>query len=255
MTIQRSPHDKVNPYVMLNKGLLQDPDLSWAAKGLLSYLISLPNDWRVQVSHLSKIYGGKGGGEKAIYALLKELIEAGYCEKVQLKNESGYHSGVDYHITEFKKCLGHSPQGDAAQGVLLEGVLLEVGTTNKEVLQKNKTTTTNEQSSSFLTSEEKKQEPSRNSSFEEKIKSFFAKIIQEHKLPWKIRDCIIYSLSNQYPKEYLSDQIDYMWNQQKKSIKDSRNMNKKNPKKNIDDPETYLKMSCQMNWASSEHSK
>ena len=139
MTIQRSPHDKVNPYVMLNKELLQDPDLSWAAKGLLSYLLSLPNDWKIQVSHLSKIYGGKGGGEKAIYSLLHELIDVGYCERVRIQNEKGHFISTDYHITEFKKSLPLSSQRDAVEGDAFERDVVEGDTTNTQCIQNNKT--------------------------------------------------------------------------------------------------------------------
>src|ERR1700691_4630637 len=105
MTIQRTPHDPENPFVMINKKCLQDKDLSWDARGLLAYLLSLPNDWKIHVSHLVKQYPKKGGGEKAIHRMLNELIEAGYCERIQVKDETGLFGGTDYHITEFKKSL------------------------------------------------------------------------------------------------------------------------------------------------------
>jgi hypothetical protein len=105
MTIRRSPHDKENPYVVINKNCLQDHSISWEARGLLSYLLSLPNDWEVHVSHLSKLYKKKGGGRDAILSMLNELIECGYCERVQTKKDNGEFSKLEYHITEFKKSL------------------------------------------------------------------------------------------------------------------------------------------------------
>lgn len=116
MSIVRVDHNKNNPYVILNKKALEDPSLSWSAKGLWAYLMSRPDDWTVSVSHLSKIYDERGGGEKAIYAFLNELIEKGYCTRKQLKKEHGEFSKVEYIITEFKNKVPHSLQGDAVKG-------------------------------------------------------------------------------------------------------------------------------------------
>lgn len=110
MSIVRISHNRENPYVMLNKKALEDPKLSWAAKGLWAYLMSRPDDWNVSVSHLSKIYSGKGGGEKAIWSLLKELIENGYCTRTQNKLADGSFGKVIYVIMEFKISLPHSSE-------------------------------------------------------------------------------------------------------------------------------------------------
>jgi len=40
-------------YVMLDKGFLNDTRLSWKAKGLLAYMLSLPNDWSFCISNLA----------------------------------------------------------------------------------------------------------------------------------------------------------------------------------------------------------
>lgn len=105
MSIIRIQHDKEKPYVMLNKASLQDPLLSWEAKGLWSYLLSLPDNWQVSVSHLSKLYCGdnkRGGGEKAIYSIISELISNGYMY-VDQKKEKGKFSKVDYTVFESKQ--------------------------------------------------------------------------------------------------------------------------------------------------------
>jgi len=105
MSIIRISHDKNNPYVMLNKNPLEDNSLSWAAKGLWAYLMSRPDNWNVSVSHLSTIYHGKGGGEKAIYSLLNELIEAGYCERNQGHTEGKRLEPIA--LASFCEQLGH----------------------------------------------------------------------------------------------------------------------------------------------------
>lgn len=105
MSIVRVCHNKNNPYVMLCKSVLEDKELSWGAKGLWAYLMSRPDDWKVSVAHLSTIYDGYGGGEDAIYKLLKEMIKVGYCERIQ--SNDGAFGQVDYEISEFKKSLPH----------------------------------------------------------------------------------------------------------------------------------------------------
>lgn len=102
MSIIRTEHNKNNPYVILNKTALEDEKLSWAAKGLWSYLMSRPDNWNVSVAHLSSIYKDYGGGEKAIYSLLNELIENGYCQRKQDRSEGGKFNSFEYIISEFK---------------------------------------------------------------------------------------------------------------------------------------------------------
>ena len=43
---------KENPFVTIDKTCLKDDRLSWKAKGLLCYLLSLPDDWDIYVSEL-----------------------------------------------------------------------------------------------------------------------------------------------------------------------------------------------------------
>ena len=95
MPIIRKSHEKSNSYVMINKKALEDENLSWGAKGLLAYLISRPDEWNISVSHLSSVFTGKGGGEKAIHTLIKELISCGYCARnLLLKKKEEQQQGV-----------------------------------------------------------------------------------------------------------------------------------------------------------------
>ena len=137
MSSIRTQHDKNNPYVMLNKGALEDSNLSWAAKGLWAYLLGRPDNWHVSVAHLSKLYDGRGGGEKAIYTLLNELIDNGYCERKQEKGKDGQWQSTEYVVHELKECLPHPLQRDAVEPDAVKG-----GTTNKGVLISNEKTTT-----------------------------------------------------------------------------------------------------------------
>lgn len=105
MSVVRIQHDKDKPYVMLNKASIQDVNLSWRARGLLAYLISLPDDWKISVSHLKNVYQGnrKGNSRDSIYDILKELEECGYLKKEQEQKTGGLFGKVNYVVFESKQ--------------------------------------------------------------------------------------------------------------------------------------------------------
>ena len=75
-----------NRYATMDKRFLEDDRLSFKAKGILAYLLSKPNNWKVVVWDLVKHCKD---GKSAVYAGLKELREAGYYEKKPIRNEEG----------------------------------------------------------------------------------------------------------------------------------------------------------------------
>ena len=94
--IVRVQKNKENPYVMINKSCLNDTNLSWAAKGLHSYLLSLPDDWEIYVDELIK---HTSAGRDHTYRVVNELLEHGYMEKVQYRCE-GKILGLNYTVFE-----------------------------------------------------------------------------------------------------------------------------------------------------------
>ncbi len=95
--IIRVQKDKNNPYVIINKGFLNNKKMSWKAKGMLSYLLSLPDDWRINVSDL---VNRSKDGEKATYSTIKELVENGYISKDQGREAGGAFGQVNYTVYE-----------------------------------------------------------------------------------------------------------------------------------------------------------
>ena len=71
-------------FVMMDKTFLEDDRLSYKAKGLLAYLLSKPDDWKVIDGNL---VNSSKDGKASVYAGLKELKECGYYEKVPVRNE------------------------------------------------------------------------------------------------------------------------------------------------------------------------
>ena len=75
-----------NNFVMIDKGFAENPNLSYKAKGIMVYLLSKPDDWKVIVKDL--VNHGKDG-KTAVYSGLKELSEQGYYRKVPVKDKRG----------------------------------------------------------------------------------------------------------------------------------------------------------------------
>lgn len=90
MSIIRAPRPEANFY-MLNKSISEDGRLSWAARGLLVFLLGKPDHWAVSVTHLRNetAKSSKPTGRDGVYGLLQELIAAGYVERRQDRGESG----------------------------------------------------------------------------------------------------------------------------------------------------------------------
>lgn len=105
MPILRGQKDKNNPYVMINKKALCDPKLSAKAKGIHSYLMTLPDDWKMYTKELTKHFTD---GRDGIAAGLQELEKAGYLLKKRIKTTTGKFDGFQYTILEYKGLCGNS---------------------------------------------------------------------------------------------------------------------------------------------------
>jgi hypothetical protein len=80
--VQKLPRN----FVMLDKGFLENPNLSWKAKGILAYLLSKPDNWKVIIGDIVKY---STDGKSSIYSGLAELKEHGYYVKTAVRSEDG----------------------------------------------------------------------------------------------------------------------------------------------------------------------
>ncbi len=85
------------PFVQIDKRALQDKSLSWKAKGLLAYLLSLPDNWRVYVDELKN---HSTDGRESTRTAVNQLMKSGYLKRSQLINDKGQFEGYDYAIFE-----------------------------------------------------------------------------------------------------------------------------------------------------------
>ena len=110
-TIIRAP--RRHRFVIMDQRAVEDDRLSWAARGLLCYLLSRPDDWKVMVNDLRK----RGNlGRDGIYRLLRELRTVGYARFLRLRDKHGRIRGGIYIIRE----IADSPDPELPDTVLPE---------------------------------------------------------------------------------------------------------------------------------------
>jgi hypothetical protein len=93
----RVQKNKENPYVMLNKSFLIDSNLSAKSKGILAYIFTLPDDWKIYLDELAKHFKD---GVKSVTSGINELITNGYIERTPLRDEKGKFKGYMYDVYE-----------------------------------------------------------------------------------------------------------------------------------------------------------
>lgn len=90
---------------------VEDPRLSWRAKGLHTYLISRPPEWKIRYKDLE---GRSTDGKTALASAIKELQDAGYLKIDKLQDKNGRFTGSKWTITESASGLpiDNSPHPD-----------------------------------------------------------------------------------------------------------------------------------------------
>ena len=73
---------KENPFIMLDKTCINDDRLSWSAKGLHTYLLSLPDNW---VIYVSELVNHTSAGRDHTYTVIRELIKFGYMQRFEYR--------------------------------------------------------------------------------------------------------------------------------------------------------------------------
>lgn len=84
------------PFAIVCKRILDDPRLSWRAKGIVAYLIGKPDGWKLRVSDLVK-HGTDG--KHAIRAALNELRDYGYAQFTRHR-QGGVISEGEWEISD-----------------------------------------------------------------------------------------------------------------------------------------------------------
>ena len=90
--------EKTRDYTVMSNHHLRNARLSLKSKGLLSMMLSLPEDWNYTTRGLAKICKE---GTDSIGSALKELERAGYIVRNRLRDSKGKIVDVEYaHILD-----------------------------------------------------------------------------------------------------------------------------------------------------------
>lgn len=90
-------HKKTKNFLILDKTCLQDERLSWGAKGLHAYLMSMPDNWNAEVEDLKM---KSTNGRDAVRKRLNMLEKYGYISKEPIRDEKGRYLGLGYVVYE-----------------------------------------------------------------------------------------------------------------------------------------------------------
>lgn len=85
-------------YGVVTNQILNDPEMSFRAKGLFAFLQSKPDDWKFSIERISK---QTKEGKSAIREAIKELEKKGYLARTAVKNKKGKWNGYDYLLSDY----------------------------------------------------------------------------------------------------------------------------------------------------------
>lgn len=92
-TIQKGTYE--SDFTVFGNATLQDSTLSWKARGLLVYLLSMPHDWKVYVTEIAN---HSTDGVSATRTGINELIEAGYITRERIHGKDGRIESWNYYV-------------------------------------------------------------------------------------------------------------------------------------------------------------
>ena len=89
--------EKTRDYTVMSNHHLRNTDLSLKAKGLLSLMLSLPEEWDYTTRGLARICKD---GVDSICAGVRELEDHGYVVRERVRNANGQLGAIEYTILE-----------------------------------------------------------------------------------------------------------------------------------------------------------
>ena len=101
-------------YFIASKYYVEDENISWKAKGIMSYLFSKPDDWQIYQTQLEKV---SKDGKASVRSTINELIDNGYMTRQSRRKSNGDFDGYDYTLHEYPTNDGVRKMEDAKMGI------------------------------------------------------------------------------------------------------------------------------------------
>ncbi|MGR5998369.1 DnaD domain protein [Bacillus cereus] len=136
--------NKSKNYTTINNTGLRDERLSWKAKGILAYILSLPDDW---VFYMEEISTHSKDGIDSLRVGMKELKKFGYVRRFPVKNEKGKITNwetIIYEVPQVENPHMENPQVEKPQ--------MEVPFMENPTLLSTKELSTNKQNTNIQSS-------------------------------------------------------------------------------------------------------
>lgn len=129
-------HKNTN-YSTIHNGFLEREDLSWKAKGILAYLLKLPDDWEL---HFNELKRNATDGKSSLRTGINELREAGYIIYNRFKDKEGKfkHEYNIYEVPQTENPDTENPELDNPDTENRD-ILLSTNELNTNKLNTNKT--------------------------------------------------------------------------------------------------------------------
>ena len=149
--------ERTQNYTVMSNYHLRDKTISFKAKGLLSLMLSLPEDWDYTLVGLTRI---SLEGKDAIRAAVVELEKAGYVQRRQTTDKAGKFGSNEYIIREYPVSHEPPPEGPSSASPLSGNPMTEEPSTastqtekatqiNKDLQKKENKILTSQSTDSF----------------------------------------------------------------------------------------------------------
>ncbi|MDK8646446.1 conserved phage C-terminal domain-containing protein [Staphylococcus condimenti] len=118
-------------FVTVHKDFIHDSNLTFKAKGILLYLLSRPDDWKI---YETEILNHCSDGKDSVRSGVKELEDTGYIVRKRKRNSKGHLDGYEYLVFEQSKSgksyVGKTENGKSKNGLSENG---KPATTNNDL--------------------------------------------------------------------------------------------------------------------------
>lgn len=88
---------KESNYTQLDNTCVKDERLNWKEKGVHTYLMTLPSDWKI---YMSEIVKHSRDGKAALYSAVQGLENFGYLKRIRNRDKNGRFENLVYIVYE-----------------------------------------------------------------------------------------------------------------------------------------------------------
>lgn len=101
---------KTRDYTVMSNIHFREKEMTLKAKGLLSMMMALPDDWNYSIAGLAAL---SKDGKDSVMSALNELERFGYLKRTRLMDSNGQFAGFDYDIFEHPQGAENVPDADS----------------------------------------------------------------------------------------------------------------------------------------------